>query len=48
MEPKNHFELTKYFIDAGNKLAISSEVSVELPNINTSNNSGSEREAIFF
>lgn len=34
------------FIDAFDKLAFSSEVSVELPNMNRSTNSGSEREAI--
>ena len=34
------------FIDAFDKLAFSSEVSVELPIINRSTNSGSERESI--
>ena len=34
------------FIDAFDKLAFSSEVSVELQNINRSTTSGSEREAI--
>ena len=46
IEPENLFELTVYFIDAFNKLVCSSEASVELPNINRSTNSGSEREAI--
>lgn len=46
IKPENLSELTMYFIDAFNKLACSSEVIVEIPNINRSTNSGSEREAI--
>ena len=36
------------FIDAFDKLAFSSEVSVELPNMNRSTNSGSEREKQYY
>ena len=38
MEPKTLSDLTMYFIDAFNKLAFSSEVRVELANINKSTN----------
>ena len=38
MEPENISELTMYFIDTFNKLAFSSKVSVELPDINRSTN----------
>ena len=38
MEPENISELTMYVIDTFNKLAFSSEVSVELLDINSSTN----------
>ena len=43
-EPENLSELTMYFINTFNELAFSSEVSAELPKINRSINSVSERE----
>ena len=46
MEPENLSELTRYFIDASNKLVFSSEVSVEFPNINELTNSGSKGKTI--
>ena len=46
MVSESHSELTIYFIEAFNKLAFSSEVNFDLPNINRSANLGSEREAI--